>query len=67
LIHRNPRSYARRSTFEKRENFFQLISTLFCEVKTPEKLKITLSRVEIRLFLQGVLSPKIYAGTEAHS
>jgi hypothetical protein len=26
-------TYARRSMFEKRENFFQLISTLFCEVK----------------------------------
>jgi hypothetical protein len=25
--------YARRSMFEKRDNFFQLISTLFCEVK----------------------------------
>jgi hypothetical protein len=32
--HRNPWSYTRRSIFEKRENFFQLISTLFCEVKT---------------------------------
>jgi hypothetical protein len=27
------RSYARRSLFEKKENFLQLISTLFCEVK----------------------------------
>jgi hypothetical protein len=26
--HRNPRSYPRRSMFEKREKFFQLISTL---------------------------------------
>jgi hypothetical protein len=26
-------TYARRSMFEKRDNFFQLISTLFCEVK----------------------------------
>jgi hypothetical protein len=25
--------YARRSMFEKRDNFFQLITTLFCEVK----------------------------------
>jgi hypothetical protein len=31
--HRKPRSYTKRSTFEKRENFYQLISTLFCEVK----------------------------------
>jgi hypothetical protein len=31
--HGNPRSYARRSMFLKRDNFLQLISTLFCEVK----------------------------------
>jgi hypothetical protein len=30
--HKNIRSYARRSMFEKRE-IFQLTSTLFCEVK----------------------------------
>jgi hypothetical protein len=33
LDHRNPRSYVTRSMFEKRENDFQLISALFCEVK----------------------------------
>jgi hypothetical protein len=27
--HRDPRSYARRSMIEERENFFQLIPTLF--------------------------------------
>jgi hypothetical protein len=32
FFRRNPRSYARRSIFEIRENFFQLFSTLFCEV-----------------------------------
>jgi hypothetical protein len=50
---------------------FQLISTLFCEVKrgfvdrwkfVPLTL-ITLSRVEIsQFFMQGVLSHKIFAG-----
>jgi pentatricopeptide repeat protein len=33
LFRRNLRSYARRGMFEKGDNFFQLISTLFCEVK----------------------------------
>jgi hypothetical protein len=31
-IHRNPRSYTRRSMFDKR-GFFQRISAPFCEVK----------------------------------
>jgi hypothetical protein len=31
--HRNPRSYAERGMFEKRETFFQLISTLSVEAK----------------------------------
>jgi hypothetical protein len=31
--HRNLRSYDRRSMSEKMENFFQLVSTLFCELK----------------------------------
>jgi hypothetical protein len=31
--HRNLRSYARGRLFEKKENNFQLISTLFYEVK----------------------------------
>jgi hypothetical protein len=33
FTHRNPRTHARRSIFEKREKIFQLIYTLFCEVK----------------------------------
>jgi hypothetical protein len=33
FTHRIPRSYARRSMFEKRENFFQLITTIYFEVK----------------------------------
>jgi hypothetical protein len=33
LTHRNPRSCARRSMFLKKGIFFQLISTLFCDVK----------------------------------
>jgi hypothetical protein len=55
--HRNPKSYAKRHMFERRDTFFQLISTLFCEVilKTPEILFLLsklpcLPRVEIIQF-----------------
>jgi hypothetical protein len=58
---------------KKGRTFFQLISTLFCEVKTgfvfrpPEKI-VPLKYITLCLgwilanFLQGVLSPKIFAG-----
>jgi hypothetical protein len=55
--HRNPRSYASRRMFEKRQDFFQLISTLFCEVMRgsvcrhqKHEVKITLSGVKISQF-----------------
>jgi hypothetical protein len=53
--------------FEKRDNFFQLISTLFCEVKrgfvdprkiVPFEVNYLVQGGDQPIFLQGVLSQK---------
>jgi hypothetical protein len=64
--HRSPTSFAIRRMFEKREKIFQLISSLFCEVKIGfvDPWKLSLWRQlssrgwKSADFLQGVLSPK---------
>jgi hypothetical protein len=64
--HRNPRSYARVSLLKKGKRFFQMITTLLCELKrgfvdcwkiVPLK-SITLSNVEISQFFTRCSFPK---------